>query len=49
MTALPAISAAAMPPQGMAQGKFHGEETHRTPSGVKEAPSSMPGRVRPSA
>ena len=33
MTVLPAASAAATPPQGMAIGKFHGGTTTTTPFG----------------
>ena len=33
MTVLPAASAAATPPQGMATGKFHGGTTTTTPFG----------------
>jgi hypothetical protein len=31
ITVLPAVKAAAIPPQGMAMGKFHGEITSPTP------------------
>ena len=34
---LPAISAASTPPAGMAYGKFHGDATTTTPSGVESA------------
>ena len=39
-TALPAARAARVPPVGMATGKFHGETTATTPSGVNAAPST---------
>ncbi len=40
MTVLPAASAAAIPPQGMAIGKFHGETTTTTPRGAASTPGS---------
>ena len=48
-TALPAASAASVPPAGMATGKFHGGITATTPSGVKSAPSMRSSSVARSA
>src|SRR4029079_4691101 len=40
ITALPAASAAATPPVGIANGKFHGETTTTTPRPCAETPGS---------